>query len=120
MMSLLGKGEVEIWPEFIELLQKQNLVRKTDQGDYVLCRNLDQVDFWSFYQTLPYPLPRLEELENCNAHMASGDEWSMRIAPYLTESNAFLARHLSIPLSQLLEVESLNSTTSKEAKATTL
>ncbi|AXI04629.1 YhjD/YihY/BrkB family envelope integrity protein [Aquirhabdus parva] len=120
MMSLLGKGEVEIWPEFIELLQKQNLVRKTDQGDYVLCRNLDQVDFWSFYQTLPYPLPRLEELENCNAHMASGDEWSMRIVPYLTESNTFLAHHLSIPLSQLLEVESLNSTTSKEAKAMTL
>ncbi len=116
MMSLLGKNEVEVWPEFIDLLQKQMLIKKTDQGDYVLCRNLDQVDFWSFYQTLPYPLPRLEELENCNAHMQSGDEWSMRIVPYLTEANTFLAGHLSIPLSQLLDLEPLNADESLNQK----
>lgn len=104
MMSLLGKKEVEEWSEFTEILQEQCLINKTDQGDYVLSRNLDQVDFWTFYQTLPYPLPRIEDLRNCNAssHLMN-DEWSLHIVPYLSESEAYLEKHLSIPLSQLLE-----------------
>jgi membrane protein len=103
MMSLLGKQEVEDWPVFTQILKDQSLIHKTDLGDYVLCRNLDQVDFWTFYQGLPYPLPRLEDLQNCNT-AASGDEWSMRIIPHLVTSDTFLAKHLSIPLSQLLDV----------------
>jgi len=104
MMSLLGKKEVEDWSEFTNILQEQSIINKTDQGDYVLSRNLDQVDFWTFYQTLPYPLPRIEDLRNCNANSTTlNDEWSMLIVPYLSESEAYLAKHLSIPLSQLLE-----------------
>jgi len=106
MMSLLGKQEVEDWPDFIEILQKQSFIKKTDKGDYVLSRNLDNINFWTFYQGLPYPLPRIEDLKNCNVTTRSGDEWSMLIVPYLSESDAFLADHLSIPLSQLLDVSS--------------
>lgn len=106
MMSLLGKKEVEDWSEFTDILQQQSIINKTDQGDYVLSRNLDQVDFWTFYQSLPYPLPRIEDLKNCNANsLPENDEWSMRIVPYLSESEAYLAKHLSIPLSQLLDAD---------------
>lgn len=108
MMSLLGKGEVEQWPYFIDILINQNLVKKTDRGDYVLCRNLDQLDFWTFSKTLPYPLPHREDLKNCNVHMTSGDEWSQRIIPFLSESDQFLEQHLSIPLSLLLEPDPLS------------
>ncbi len=116
MMSLLGKKEVEDWPDYIAILQQQLLIRKTDKGDYVLSRNLDQIDFWTFYQGLPYPLPRLEDLQNCNVTTLSGDEWSMLIVPYLSESDAFLAKHLSIPLSQLLDVQSQNISTEVKPK----
>lgn len=104
MMSLLGKKEVEDWSEFTDILQEQSIINKTDKGDYVLSRNLDQLNFWTFYQSLPYPLPRIEDLTNCNANStAPNDEWSMLIVPYLSESEVYLAKHLSIPLSQLFE-----------------
>lgn len=105
MMSLLGKKEVEDWPDFINILQEQSMIRKTDKGDYVLCRNLDQIDFWTFYQGLPFPLPRREDLQNCNVTTPSGDEWSMLILPYLSETNTYLAQSLSVPLSQLLDAQ---------------
>ncbi len=103
MMSLLGKKEIEDWPDFIALLKEQSMVKKTDKGDYVLCRNLDQIDFWTFYQGLPFPLPRREDLHNCNITTRSGDEWSKQLLPYLKEADVYLAEHLTIPLSQLLE-----------------
>ena len=109
MMALLGKGEVEDWPKFTQILRDQNLIRKTDLGDYVLVRNLDQISFWSFYRALPYPLPKLAELQNCNVER-SCDRWSTRIIPYLTESNALLEQHLDIPMSQLLEEAQSNGT----------
>ena len=103
MMSLLGKGEVEDWPNFTALLAEQKLISKTDRGDYVLVRNLDQVSFWSFYRALPYPLPQLSELQNCNAEDGSCDRWSIHILPYLTESSSMLEQYLSIPISKLLD-----------------
>ncbi len=79
------------------------MVKKSDKGDYVLCRNLDQIDFWTFYQGLPFPLPRREDLHNCNITTRSGDEWSKQLLPYLKEADVYLAEHLTLPLSQLLE-----------------
>jgi membrane protein len=105
MMSLLGKKEVEDWPDFVEILQQQSMIRKTDKGDYVLCRNLDQVDFWTFYQGLPYPLPRREDLQNCNIATRTGDEWSLLILPYLSETDAHLKQYFSMPISKLLDVQ---------------
>jgi membrane protein len=110
MMSLLGKQEVEDWPDFIALLQDHSMVRKTDKGDYVLSRNLDQIDFWTFYQGLPFPLPRREDLQNCNVTSLSGDEWSKLIIPYLSETDIYLSKYLSIPLSQLLDTQLIKNT----------
>jgi membrane protein len=119
MMSLLGKKEVEDWPDFIATLQEHSMVRKTDKGDYVLCRNLDQIDFWTFYQGLPFPLPRREDLHNCNITTLSGDEWSKLIIPYLSETDVYLAEYLSIPLSHLLDVQLRNNAIEAESNRTT-
>ncbi len=104
MMSLLGKKEVEDWPNFVNILQQQSMIRKTAKGDFVLCRNLEQINFWTFYQGLPYPLPRREDLQNCYVTRQSGDEWSLLILPLLRESDAYLEQYLAMPLSQLLDV----------------
>jgi membrane protein len=64
-MQVLGKHEVETWTVFVDILLTQRIVQKTELGTYVLARNLDKVDFWSFYQTLPWPLPQPKDFEIC-------------------------------------------------------
>ncbi|CAB1218339.1 YhjD/YihY/BrkB family envelope integrity protein [Acinetobacter bouvetii] len=98
-LEVLGRDEIGRWPTYVLMLEKQNLVKRTDDNGYVLSRNLAQVDFWSFYTQLPYPLPRHKDVANIRAD----DEWMQRLGPALVESDDYLAAKLSIPLSTLFE-----------------
>lgn len=51
LLGIIGRGELGRLPAYILQLEKQNLVKRTDNDEYVLARNLAQVDFWSFYST---------------------------------------------------------------------
>ncbi|MDV7705391.1 hypothetical protein LGS12_04135, partial [Acinetobacter pittii] len=98
-LEILGRGEIGRWPAYVLLLEEQNLVKRTDKDEYVLARNLSQVDFWSFFTALPYPLPLREDVLNVH----DDDEWMEKIGPALVESNDYLAAKLSIPLSTIFE-----------------
>lgn len=98
-LNILGRGEIGRWPTYVKLLEKQNVIKRTDKDDYVLVRNLDHLDFWSFYKSLPYTLPRREDV----AHVHEDDVWMKRIGPALIESDEYLAAKLSIPLSTILD-----------------
>ena len=98
-LDILGRGEIGRWPIYVQLLEKQNLVKRTDNNEYVLVRNLDEVDFWTFYTSLPYTLPRCKDVENVH----EDDVWMKHIGPTLIESDAYLAAKLSIPLSTILD-----------------
>ena len=98
-LDVLGRAEIGRWPAYMLLLEKQNLVKRTDHDEYVLVRNLNQVDFWSFYQSLPFTLPRREDLKNLH----EDDLWIQYLGPLLIESDEYLAAKLSIPLSTILE-----------------
>lgn len=98
-LDILGRGEIGRWPVYVQLLEKQNLVKRTDNNEYVLVRNLDEVDFWTFYTALPYTLPRCKDVENVH----EDDIWMKHIGPTLIESDAYLAAKLSIPLSTILD-----------------
>ncbi|RZJ22284.1 YihY family inner membrane protein [Acinetobacter sp.] len=98
-LVVLGRDEIGRWPTYVLMLEKQNLVKRTDDNEYVLARNLSQVDFWSFYTQLPYPLPRRNDVANIRAD----DEWMKRLGPALVESDDYLAAKLSIPLSTIFE-----------------
>ena len=63
-----------------------------------MVRNLSQVDFWSFFTALPYPLPLRQDVSNVH----DDDEWMEKL-PALVESNDYLAAKLSIPLSTIFE-----------------
>ena len=65
----------------------------------MLVRNLSQVDFWSFYNALPYPLPKRKDIGNIHPD----DEWVQRIGPTLIEADEYLAAKLSVPLSTIFE-----------------
>ncbi|MDN5513150.1 YihY family inner membrane protein [Acinetobacter sp.] len=98
-LEVLGRDEIGRWPSYVLMLEKQNLVKRTDDDEYMLSRNLAQVDFWSFYKQLPYPLPRSKDVAN----IRPDDEWMQRLGPALVESDDYLAAKLSIPLSAIFE-----------------
>lgn len=97
-LDVLGREEIGRWPSYIQLLEKQNLIKRTDDNNFVLLRNLAQVDFWSFYIQLPYTLPRREDVNH-----ATDDKWLERIGPALIESDDYLAAKLAIPLANIFE-----------------
>ena len=99
LLNIIGRGELGRLPAYIVQLEQQNLVRRTDNDEYVLVRNLAQVDFWSFFSALPYPLPLRPDVANIH----QDDEWMERLGPSLIESNDYLAAKLSIPLSTIFE-----------------
>lgn len=98
-LEVLGREEIGQWSRYVEILQAQNLIKLTSDDRFVLVRNLSQVDFWSFYQQLPYPLPRREDIGNIHPD----DEWVQKIGPALIESDDYLAAKLSVPLSTIFE-----------------
>jgi membrane protein len=98
-ISILGRGEIERWSEYISLLEDKDIVKRTQDEHYVLCRNLSQIDFWSLYKSMPYPLPRREDLGNIHPD----DTWIKVIGPALLQSDDYLAAKLSIPLSHIFE-----------------
>ena len=98
-LEVLGRDEIGRWPSDVKLLEKQNLITRTDTNNFVLARNLAQIDFWTFYSQLPYPLPHRKDIGNIHAD----DEWMEKIGPALIESDDYLAAKLAIPLSTILE-----------------
>ena len=98
-LNILGRGEIGQWPSYVLMLEKQNLVKRTDNNEYILSRNLDTIDFWTFYKSLSYSLPRRDDIRNVHPD----DIWMQRIGPDLIESDDFLAAKLSIPLSTIFQ-----------------
>lgn len=98
-LQVLGRDEIGRLPAYMSLFEKQNLIKRTDDNEYVLVRNLAKVDFWSFYTQLPYPLPKRKDVGN----VYPDDEWVQKIGPQLVESDDYLAAKLSIPLSKIFE-----------------
>lgn len=98
-LDILGSDEIGTLPSYILLLEKQNLIRRTDDNNYVLIRNLSEMDFWHFYKDLPYALPHQADLES----FQTKDTWSDKFLPILLESDQCLSRKLSIPLSSIFE-----------------
>lgn len=98
-LNILGRGEIGRWPRYVKLLEQQQLIRRTDDNEYVLVRNLEYVDFWQFVSTLPYPLPQRTELDNIH----SDDEWMKVIGPKFQQADDLLAATLSMPLAKIFE-----------------
>lgn len=97
-MSILGKQEVDLWFQFADILQREHLIQRTDDGAYVLARNLDQVRFSSFYRALPWPLPQPVDLERLHVD----DHWVKVLKPALLRVNAAIDTELHQSLATIL------------------
>lgn len=98
-LEVLGREEIGNWPSYVALLEKQNLILRTDNNQFVLSRNLNEVDFWSFYSALPYALPHRKDVGNVHLD----DEWMEKIGPALIETDDYLAAKLAIPLATIFD-----------------
>ncbi|WP_151790682.1 YihY family inner membrane protein [Acinetobacter soli] len=98
-LDILGRGEIGRWPSYVHLLEQQNLIKRTDKDEYVLVRNLSQVDFWTFFTALPFALPLRQDVGNIHPD----DEWMQKIGHALIDADDYLAAKLSMPLSTLFE-----------------
>lgn len=45
------------WDDYVQLLQEIGLVRRTEGGQYLLCRDLNRYTLHDLQQALPWPLP---------------------------------------------------------------
>ncbi|MDY6524629.1 YihY family inner membrane protein [Acinetobacter faecalis] len=100
-LEVLGRDEIGRLPSYILMLEKQNLIKRTDDDKFVLVRNLSQVDFWNFYSNLPYSLPHKHDIGD----VLENDEWMEKIGPALIEADDYLSAKLSIPLSKIFEAK---------------
>lgn len=98
-LEVLGREEIGYWPIYVDLMEKQNLIQRTDNNDYVLSRNLNEVNFWQFYSQLPYTLPQRKDVGNIHPD----DEWMKKLGPALIDADDYLAAKLSIPLAKILD-----------------
>lgn len=100
-MGVLGKKEVEAWFDFSRILQEQKLIQRTDNGGYVLARNLENVDFYEFYRKLPWPLPMPQDL----VRLHGDDHWVQALRPALMKVNTHMEENLRIPLATIVAYE---------------
>lgn len=98
-LEILGRDEIGRWPNYVSLFEKQNLIRQTDDGEYVLIRNLSQLDFWAFYAQLPYTLPHQKDL----CYSADEALWLKEFIHELQAIDQALEKRLSIPLSEIFD-----------------
>ncbi|SDU13715.1 YihY family inner membrane protein [Halopseudomonas salegens] len=62
----------EVWLRLIDELELQNIIARAQQGGYVLCRDLDQMDMAELLENLPETIPPLNRLPSC---MPYADNW---------------------------------------------
>lgn len=104
-MSILGKREVENWFRFADILQREHIIRRTDEGTYVLARNLDQIRFSDFYRGLPWPLPGPEDLR----HLHEDDHWVAVLRPALLRVDDTMTSELGMSLASILRDDDSDS-----------
>ncbi len=100
-MAILGKQEVEIWFDFVDLLTRERIIHRTDTGSYVLTRNLEHINFADFYRGLPWPLPTPADLDRLHAD----DHWVKTLRPALLRVHEAMERELHIPLATIVADE---------------
>lgn len=101
-LDALGRGEIGRWPKYLEMLEKQKLIIRTENDQFVLSRNLYEVNLWDFIKELPYPLPRDQDL----IPISHEEIWLNNLHPILDQCNDYLAQQLNIPLAMVFEEKS--------------
>lgn len=112
LRGVLGRKELPKWFTYLNYLLDSDLIAITENGDYVLKRDLDHITLWDFYRTLPYPLPIKDELDEVSDNMEA--PWLSLLIERFKDTERHAKNELDIPLSYVFE----NSLPRKGVKAT--
>lgn len=97
-MKAIGVSRVEDWAEYVDILERGQFIQRTDDGDYVLVRDLSAVNLADFIRRLPWPLP----LDSDLASLPLEQPWAQSLRPLLTDINSQLNSTLDRSLVSLL------------------
>ncbi len=100
LRNVLGRKELPKWQTYINQLVHNQLISKTDEG-YVLKKDLDTINLWQFYKSLPYPLPIKKELDALR--QADYDPWFVELYDSLVKTEESVKDTLNMPLGYLFE-----------------
>lgn len=96
-MAVLQTSDQEDWTIFIEQLEAQRLVARTEEGNYLLSRDLDTLSFHELLRHLPWPMPQVDDLHG----LPEGQVWAGRLQEPLAESCRVMENRFSMTLGSL-------------------
>ncbi len=83
------------WDQYLPLLLTSDIVSRTEQGEYVLCRDLGTLSIGEFCTALPWPLPKTMN--------AADTGWVLALDNKLKVLSRMQASELEMTLEQLFE-----------------
>ena len=86
------------WDSYQKLLLEGGVIKRSDQGEYLLCRDLHSLTLQQLNQLLPWPLP--EPIET-----SSVIEWQRDLNHRLASISEAQQGEFSVPLAQLFTAE---------------
>lgn len=101
LRDVLGRKELPKWFTYLNYLKDSDLITTTDDDEYVLKRDLDNITLWDFYRTLPYPLPLKDELDDVNNNMDI--PWLNKLINRFIDTEHHAQNELNIPLSYVFK-----------------
>ncbi len=99
LRDVLGRKELPKWYTYINYLQDSNLITTTEDGEYVLKKDLGRMTLWDFYRTLPYPLPIKDELDEMKQE--DHKPWLGLLVHRFVNTEACAKEQLNLPLEHI-------------------
>lgn len=97
------------WDSYQPLLLDGGVIKRSDQGEYLLSRSMSSLTLYDLNRLLPWPTPE-------PINIASMVEWERDLECRLKDSNCFEKERLSVDMEQLFTVPDTNELES-EARA---
>lgn len=111
LRNVLGRKELPKWFTYLNYLQDSNLITITEDGNYVLKKDLNGITLWDFYRTLPYPLPIKDELDELDPNLE--EPWLSMLTQRLINTEKCAKKELNLSLCQVFD----NAPPRKKVKA---
>jgi len=91
---LRDRIDLENWQVYRRKLIELQIIRRLDNGDYVLVRDLGELTVWQLHQSLPWSLPEKA--------IRPDEEWEKALSSRLEKLSADNAKVLDISIAKLL------------------
>lgn len=99
LRDVLGRKELPKWFTYLNYLLDSDLITLTEQDEYVLKKDLNQMTLWDFYKTLPYPLPIKDELDEMDEE--DMQPWLGMLVEHFVHTERYARQELDLPLAAI-------------------